>query len=221
MKITKFPQSCLLIETKGKKILIDPGTLKYKEEFFNIWNDVDFILVTHKHLDHCNVDVLKNLNKNINIYSTQEVQDAYKDLKINVVKAKDIIKLENIKIEVVDAIHGYQPLLKGNNEIHENVGYIIDDGENRLYTTSDTICFKNDYKADILCIPVTGHGLTMSAFEAALYAKEVGAILTIPVHMDNPAFPPDFEFINKTLDKYEIEYEILENEETIEVDTVI
>jgi len=31
MKITKFPQSCLLVETKGKKILIDPGTLKYKE----------------------------------------------------------------------------------------------------------------------------------------------------------------------------------------------
>lgn len=29
MKITKFPQSCLLIETKGKKILIDPGTLMY------------------------------------------------------------------------------------------------------------------------------------------------------------------------------------------------
>ena len=33
MKITKYPQSCLLIESKGKKILIDPGTLKYKEEY--------------------------------------------------------------------------------------------------------------------------------------------------------------------------------------------
>ena len=38
MKITKFPQSCLLIETKGKKILIDPGTLKYKDEYFEITN---------------------------------------------------------------------------------------------------------------------------------------------------------------------------------------
>ena len=33
MKITKFPQSCLLIETKDKKILVDPGNLKYKEDF--------------------------------------------------------------------------------------------------------------------------------------------------------------------------------------------
>lgn len=31
MKITKFPQSCLLIETKENKILIDSGTLKYKK----------------------------------------------------------------------------------------------------------------------------------------------------------------------------------------------
>ncbi len=36
MKITKFPQSCLLIETKGKKILVDAGNLKYKEDYFDI-----------------------------------------------------------------------------------------------------------------------------------------------------------------------------------------
>ena len=213
MKITKFPQSCLLIETKDKRILIDPGNLKYKEEYFDIWNNVDIILITHKHPDHCNTEILENLDKNIKIYSTQEVQDANKNLNINIIKENDIIQLDSIKIEVVHAIHGYQPLLKGAKEINENVGYIIDDGENRLYSTSDSICFKNEYKADILCIPVTGHGLTMSAFEAALYAKEIGATLTIPIHMDNPAFPPDFEFIKEMFEKYEVEYEILENDE--------
>ena len=218
MKITKFPQSCLLIETKGKKILIDPGNLKYKEEYFDIWNNVDIILITHKHPDHCNAEILEKLNKNIIIYSTKEVAEANKSLKISIIKENDIIELDNIKIEVVYAIHGYQPLLKGAKEVHENVGYIIDDESNRLYTTSDTICFKNDYKADILCIPVTGHGLTMSAFEASLYAKEVGAVLTIPIHMDNPAFPPDFDYIKEMFEKYEVDYEILENDETIEVE---
>lgn len=218
MKITKFPQSCLVIETKGKKILVDPGNLKYKEEYFDIWNSVDVILITHKHSDHCNTEVLEKLNKNIKIYSTKEVQDAYECLNINIIKENDVIKLDDITIEVVLAIHGYQPLLKGAKEIHENVGYIVDDGKNRLYTTSDTICFKNDYKADILCIPVTGHGLTMSAFEAALYSKEVGAVLTLPIHMDNPAFPPDFKYIEEMFNKYDVEYEILDNDETIEVE---
>lgn len=218
MKITKLPQSCLLIETKEKKILVDPGKLKYKDEYFDIWNNADIILITHKHADHCNTEILEKINENITIYSTKEVQEANPSLKINIVKENDTIKLEDITIEVVHAKHGYQPLLKGANEVHENVGYIIDDGENRLYTTSDTICFKNEYKADILCIPVTGHGLTMSAFEAALYAKEVGATLTIPIHMDNPAFPPNFDFIKEMFEKYDVEYEILENDETIEVE---
>lgn len=218
MKITKFPQSCLLIETKGRKILVDPGNLKYKKEYFDIWNNVDIILITHKHPDHCNTEILEKMDSNIKIYSTQEIQEANEKLDINIVKESDIIELDEIKIEVVHAIHGYQPLLKGDKEIHENVGYIIDDGENRLYSTSDTICFKNDYKADILCTPVTGHGLTMSAFEAALYAKEVGATITIPIHMDNPAFPPDFKFIEEMFNKYDVEYEILENEESVEIE---
>ena len=217
MKITKYPQSCLLIETKGKKILIDPGILKYKDEYFNIWNNVDIILITHKHPDHCNTAVLEKLDKSILIYSTKEVKEANENLSINTIKENDILKLGDIKIEVVHAIHGYQPLLKGK-EINENVGYIIDDGENRLYTTSDTICFKNNYKANILCVPITGHGLTMSAFEAALYAKEVGANVTIPVHMDNPAFPPDLNYFKEMFEKYGAEYEIVENDETIEIE---
>ena len=218
MKITKFPQSCLLIETKNKKILIDPGVLKYNEEYFKIWNEVDIILITHKHSDHCNTEVLEKLDKNIKIYSTQEVQDANKNLEINIVKENDIIKLDDIKVEVVHAVHGYHPLLKGEKEIYENVGYIVDDGENRLYTTSDTICFKNDYKADILCVPVTGYGVTMSAFEAALYSKEVGATLVLPTHMDNPAFPPNYDFIKEMFENYNVEYEMLENDESIEIE---
>lgn len=218
MKITKYPQSCLLIETNEKKILIDPGTLKYKEEYFDVWNHVDIILITHKHPDHCFADVLEKINSNIKIYSTEEVKQTYPTLNIHVVKENDILELGSIKIEVVHAIHGYQPLLKGEKEVKENVGYIIDDGENRLYTTSDTICFNNNYKADILCVPVTGYGLTMSAFEAALYSKEVGATLTLPIHMDNANFPPNYEFIKEMFEKYDIDYEILENEETIEIE---
>lgn len=218
MKITKYPQSCLLIETKGKKILIDPGTLKYKEEYFDIWNSVDAIFITHKHPDHCNTEILEKINDNIKIYSTKEVQEANKILNINIIREDDVIKIDDIKIQVVHAIHGYQPLLKGAKEIYENVGYIIDDGDNRLYNTSDTICFKNDYKADILCIPVTGYGLTMSAFEASLYSKEVGATLTIPIHMDNPSFPPNYDFIKEMFNKYEVEYKILENDEIIEIE---
>lgn len=219
MKITKFPQSCLLIETKGKKILIDPGVLKYKEEYFAIWNTVDVVLITHKHSDHCNVEVLEKLDKNIKIYSSNEVKITYPTLDIHIVKENDTFKLEDITIEVVHAEHGYLPPMKKNGgKVIENIGYIIDDTETRIYITSDTICFENDYNCDILCVPVSDYGVVMGAFEASLLAKATNAKLLIPLHADAPQYPVNFDAVKEMFDKQEVDYEILENDETIEIE---
>lgn len=215
MKITKYPQSCLLIETNNKKILVDAGGLKYKEEYFDIWKQADIILLTHKHGDHVNHDVLKNID--VPIYSTLEVQNTYPELKINIIKENDTIPLDNINIEVVKAVHGYNPNLKNGGEVFENVGYIIDDNKTRLYITSDTICFNNDYKADIVALPVTAYGLTMSSYEASLFAKDLGAKLVLPIHMDNEKYPTNLEYMKKNFETFDINYKVLKIEESLEV----
>ncbi len=189
MKIIKYPQSCILIETKGKKILIDPGTFEFEEVFLDDWKNSDIILITHKHSDHCNVEAInKIVSENTKVYTTKEVLDFYPDLSAEMVKQGDILDLEGIKIEVVNAVHGYMPFLKKGKEINENVGYIIDDGDKRAYHVSDSICFENNYKCNIIFVPVCNHGLVMGPFEAGLFAKETGAELVIPVHYDNPKF---------------------------------
>ena len=215
MKVTKYPQSCLMVETNNKKILIDAGGLKYQDKFLDEWKKADLILITHKHGDHIKSDVLKDIN--IPIYSTQEVQDTYPEIKFNIVKENNTLDFESVKIEVVKAIHGYNPLLKNGGQVFENVGYIIDDGKCRLYTTSDTICFNNDYKVDVVALPVTGYGLTMSAFEASLFSQELGAKLVLPIHMDNEKYPTDIEYMKKNFDKFNINYKVLDIEETIEI----
>lgn len=215
MKITKYPQSCLMVETNNKRILIDAGGLKYQDKFLEEWQKSDIILITHKHGDHIKSDVLKDIS--IPIYSTQEVQDTYPEIKFNIVKENDILDFDDVKIEVVKAIHGYNPLLKNGGQVFENVGYIVDDGKHRLYITSDTICFNNDYKADIVALPVTGYGLTMSAFEASLFSKELGANLVLPIHMDNEKYPTDIDYMEKNFDKFDINYKVLDIEETIEI----
>lgn len=219
MKITKYPQSCLLIETKGKRILVDPGILKYKDEYFNVWNNVDIVLITHKHSDHCNVEILQKLDKDIKIYSTNEVKNTYPMLDINIIKEQDVINLENeISIEVVHAEHGFIPPMKSGGKVTENVGYIIDDKETRLYITSDTICFENEYKCDVLCVPISDYGVVMGPFEAALLAKDTNAKLIIPLHPDSPRYPVNFDFVKETFENNEVEYEILEIEEYIEIE---
>lgn len=215
MKITKYPQSCLMIETNDKKILIDPGSLKYQDNFLNEWQTADIILVTHKHGDHIYANVLKDFS--LPIYSTNEVQKSYSEIKFNIIKENEVINLDNIKIEVVKALHGYNPNLKNGGEVFENVGYIIDDGKTRLYITSDTICFNNDYKADVVALPITAHGLTMSSYEAALFTKDLEAKLVLPIHMDNEKYPTNLEYMQTNFEKFNINYKVLNIDESIEI----
>ncbi len=215
MKVIKYPQACLMIETNGTKILVDPGCLKYQDKYFEAWQTADVVLATHKHADHINEGVLSKYA--MPIYATEEVKKEFPELPIKVIKVADVFEFDGVKVEVVKAVHGYNPNLKNGKEVFENVGYIIDDGRIRLYAAGDTICFNHDYKADVVALPVTGHGLTMSSYEAALLTKEMGAKLLLPVHMDNEMYPTDVESMKKTFNKFNIEYQVLDIEEKIEL----
>jgi L-ascorbate metabolism protein UlaG (beta-lactamase superfamily) len=219
MKITKYPQSCLLIESKGKKILIDPGILFYDESFFEEWEKADVILITHKHVDHCHAEVIKRIinNKKTIIYSSNEVQQTYPDLPINIVKESEIFEFEEIKIEVVKAVHGYIPPLRGGKEINENIGFILTIEGKRIYVTSDTICFKNDYKCDILALSISIHGVAMGVFESALFAQETEASLILLIHMDNAMFPVNKNEVIKRFEEMGLNYKLMEFEESIEI----
>lgn len=214
MKITKYPQSCLFIETKDKRILVDPGTLLFEERFLKIWKTADIVLITHKHGDHIHKDVLKTFTQPI--YATQEVQNTYPEIKFSIIQEKDILSLgDTITIEVVKALHGYNPNLSEENIVKENVGFILSNRVKRLYITSDTICFPNSYKADVVFLPVTAHGLTMSSYEAALFAKKLGASFVFPIHMDNPMYPPNIPYLQEMFAKFDVPYKLLAIEESI------
>jgi len=218
MKITRFGQSCALIETKGKRILIDPGNLLLDDSILKeYWIDIDIILVTHKHGDHCDENSIKEImiNPKTKFYSSSEVANAFPELSPEIVKEGDVKEINGIKVEVVKAVHGYITTLKGGKEINENIGYIIDDNEKRAYFTSDTISFKNDYKCDVVFVPVCNHGLVMGAYEAALFAKETGASLVILNHYDNPKYPTDLEVVANEFKKLKLNYNILEIKQSI------
>ncbi|MBI4981153.1 MBL fold metallo-hydrolase [Candidatus Woesearchaeota archaeon] len=219
MKLTKYPQSCFLIEAKDKRILIDPGILDYASEWLtNDWTNIHLILITHKHQDHCNISALKYLvEKGAMIFSSKEVQDAYPELRIHIIKEGDVLKIPGgVKIEATPAVHGYIPALKGK-ELKENIGFIIDDGDIRVYFTSDTIGFSNDYKCDVLCLPVSNHGLTFGAIDAAWFAKETEADLVIPTHYDNPKYLVDLNEVKRVFEQQNINFKILNNKETTEL----
>ncbi len=218
MKITRFAQSCLLVEAHGKRILIDPGYIKYVESYpENEWRDIDIILVTHKHGDHCHFDAVKEILKNpkTKLYTSEEVSNAFPELTLEIVKEGSVLTFGDLKVEVVKAVHGWIPSFRGGKEINENIAFIIDDGINRIYHTSDTICFDNNYKCDVIFLPVVNHGIVMGPWDAALFAKDTGAKLTIPIHYDNPSHPADFDLVKKEFDNEGLNYKFLEIGESI------
>ena len=222
MKITKYNQSCLLVEANDKRILVDPGNIGYTEELLNEWKNIDYIFVTHRHGDHCNADVINTIIKRdgAKLYTTKEVVDNVELLSPNVVKANYNINLCNITVEVTKDVNGFFTKMKyGNGEIFENVGYIIDDGKNRLYTTSDTINFNNNYKCDILCMPFNGNGLTLGIIDGVMFAKDINPKIILPIHTEHPLpfMNPNIEKLKKQLEENDLEYRILANKETITI----
>ena len=63
MKLTKYLHSCLLLEEGGKTILIDPGNYTYDAKVFPLetFKNLDYIFITHEHMDHMHVPFIKEL----------------------------------------------------------------------------------------------------------------------------------------------------------------
>lgn len=222
MIITKYNQSCLLIETNKKRILIDPGKIGYDRSLLDEWKDIDYILITHRHSDHCNTEAINEIIRRDNaiLYTTEEVKSKTEVLNPTIVKQGDIIDLGDIKIEVTKAIHGFRTIMKSNGgEILENVGYIIDDGHKKIYITSDTINFNHNYKGDILCMPFNGNGITLGIIDGIEFAKDINPELIIPVHMEMkpPILNPNLDLLKESLEKENLNYKILNVKEKVEI----
>jgi L-ascorbate metabolism protein UlaG (beta-lactamase superfamily) len=219
MEITKFAQSCVMIESNGKKIIVDPGIIGLDDEVIKKWKNVDYVFVTHKHGDHFSQEAFDKIKKDTTkIYSSQEVANAFSKTNFEIIKEGEKFELDEIKVEVVKAVHGYLPILKGDKAINENIGFVIEIEGKKLYFTSDTIGFPNPAKCDILFVPVSNHGLVMGAFGAAQFAKETAAKLVIPIHQNNPTYPVDFEKVKIEFDKENLNYKILEIGENFEIE---
>jgi L-ascorbate metabolism protein UlaG (beta-lactamase superfamily) len=177
MQITKLGHCCLLIETKGKKILTDPGM--YSADAHASLTGIDFILYTHEHADHFHLESLKELlkkNPTATIYAN--------------VSAGDLLEKEDIPYTLVehgsDFTLGEEIDLKGFGTDHaiiheslgrmDNTGFLID---KRLWYPGDS--FTNpDIEVEILALPVAGPWMKISG--AIDYCLMLKPKIAFPVH---------------------------------------
>lgn len=219
MKITKYAQSCVLIELKNKKILIDPGTYCYDENFKpEDWKNIDILLLSHGHRDHCLPEAVGIIYKNNKplIIGSKWVGEilSEKNIPVEIFEVGQVKKLDKISIKAVRAKHGEHPDMSSSPK--ETIGFLIQEKQS-VYHCSDTLYFKDKPCADIVLVPISDDWITMGPMEAVIFVKEINPKIVIPFHYDSPQHPMD---PNKFLDEMKetnIKVEILNNGESIEI----
>jgi L-ascorbate metabolism protein UlaG (beta-lactamase superfamily) len=185
MKVMKFPQSCLLVESEGHKIIIDPGVHFLQSHHLNELKGVEAVLYTHQHSDHYDEDIASALlEQGVHMYANDATADLIGTEKVTVVHDGDNLMVAGFEVIARELPHC---LLPDGSEGPQNTGYVIN---GVLFHPGDGKEL-DDLKVDNLALPITGPDI--SILDAVNFAKQVGAKVAIPIHYDGiPADPNVF-----------------------------
>lgn len=176
MKIKKLGHCCLVIETNGKKIITDPGS--YTEEQQEKESNVDLILISHEHSDHCSIESLKKViknNPNAVIITNDGVGKLLtkEGIKYEVLKDKSSKDFSGVEIEVYDCKH--EEIFQVFGQVF-NTAFFID---KKLFCPGDSY-FSINKPVDILALPVAGPWTNIK--DAVNYALKINPKVCFPVH---------------------------------------
>lgn len=189
----------MLIETKGKRILTDPGS--YTIEAHSKLENIDCILFTHEHQDHYHLESLKIIlqkNPEAVIYSNSSVGELLdkEGIKHEVVNHGDDFIVGNVSILGIGEKHAQ---MHSSIPISDNLGFFIGEG---FWYPGDAFT-DPEREIKILALPVSGPWMKIG--EAIDYAILLKPKFAFPVH-DGTRFGSAHVFPAKILPNYGIEF---------------
>jgi L-ascorbate metabolism protein UlaG (beta-lactamase superfamily) len=179
VKITHLGHSCLLVETGGARILIDPGAFT---QGFEELTDLDAVLVTHQHLDHLDVErlpVLLEANEQAQLFTEAEAAAELEKVGIEAqpLHVGDQVRFGQAQVTGVGGTHA---------EIHAdiprigNVGVLVStEGEPTLFHPGDAYEAAPD-GVDVLAVPLNAPWAKLS--ETVNFVRAVSPGRLFPIH---------------------------------------
>jgi L-ascorbate 6-phosphate lactonase len=214
MKLTWLGQAGFRIELGGVCIVVDPWASEHElrripvPDRALVADGVDWLLVTHEHLDHLDPPVLQlALDRSpasrlvLPAPAAPLVRDLAPDDRVVVVRPGDVLDLGGVECRVVPAFHGVtmDDAYGDGSALGEGprfVGFVIG---RRVYHAGDTIVTEalraalDPLGIDVALLPINGRDAereargivgNMDAAEAVELAVGIGASTLVPYHWD-------------------------------------
>ncbi|GGI04104.1 MBL fold metallo-hydrolase [Egicoccus halophilus] len=177
MRITKYPQSCLVVEAgNGARLLLDAGFHVTRRRALDELGSIDAALYTHQHPDHFGEEwVGPLLERGVPVFANAEVSAMIGDGATTVV-AGATFEAAGVPVAAHDLPH--MPMVDGRPG-PANLGFVVDD---RLLHPGDAKDLRG-VVAEVLATPIAGP--SCSARDAYRMVEASGARVSVPVHYDH------------------------------------
>lgn len=175
MRITKYPQSCVVIEKEGNKLLFDPGFFVAQKYSADIFHDISAIILTHRHSDHVDenfISEILNLKK-VPVIANEDVSELLGSIVTKVVNNGDIFELSGFKIEALSLPH---VKMVDDQTPPPNMGFIIDD---ELLAPGDSVEITS-HNIPYVLLPIAGPDLSLR--DARIFCEKINAQVAVSVH---------------------------------------
>ncbi|MDO5710722.1 MAG: MBL fold metallo-hydrolase [Micrococcales bacterium] len=182
MRLTHYGHSCLLIEIADHRILFDPGT--FSAGFEDLRN-LNAIVVTHQHPDHCDPDrfgPLAEANPGARVLLEAQTADQLREQGrlprgFDVLTPGREVTFETVTLRPVGQRHA---IIHADIPAIDNTGVVLRaDGEPSLFHPGDALDAEPG-DVDILCVPVNAPWCAMK--ETVDFVRRIGAPQLVPIH---------------------------------------
>lgn len=189
MKVTRYFQSCLLIEEGGARILIDPST--QEKDRLADFGKLDAVFYTHEHGDHFDANMAQNFVEQgtAPVYANASTAKLINASKTVVEDGKEY-DVNGLKVKAMELPHCL--MIDGSTSV-QNTGYLVG---GKLIHPGDGKELKG-LNVDTLALPIAGPDISLH--DAYVFAVESSAKQAIPIHYDFLGGNPDFigGYLNK------------------------